>query len=369
MKNVTLLDRLRYRFDNSMSRGPASLIIWLALITLVLVLGTSLFVLLMGSDPDKDLPEILWDLLYQSLTPNPVDPKAGSTVFLGTMLFATMGSLLLVSIFIGILTNAIDHRLQQLRKGRSRVIETNHTLILGWSPKVFSILSELVIANENQVKPRVVVLAVPDDDLREVAGRVAGGMRDGAVAVHTSGIHGTEVLAPCGPNIAAIHPAQTIPEPTTDLTGVYFGVTAPEHVQEWARWLVGELGGVAVEVPEADRVLYHAALSMASNFTVALAGDAAGLLGDADALAPLLRQTVDNVARLGADAALTGPIVRGDAGTIRAHLAALTERAPHLLESYVANARRTLDRAVKAGRIDAAKARAISEALEEAMVR
>ena len=113
MKNVTLLDRLRYRFDNSMSRGPASLIIWLALITLVLVLGTSLFVLLMGSDPDKDLPEILWDLLYQSLTPNPVDPKAGSTVFLGTMLFATMGSLLLVSIFIGILTNAIDHRLQQ----------------------------------------------------------------------------------------------------------------------------------------------------------------------------------------------------------------------------------------------------------------
>src|SRR5438552_10050934 len=58
MKNVTLLDRLRYRFDNSMSRGPASLIIWLALITLVLVLGTSLFVLLMGSDPDKDKVEM-----------------------------------------------------------------------------------------------------------------------------------------------------------------------------------------------------------------------------------------------------------------------------------------------------------------------
>src|SRR5438093_581041 len=171
MKNVTLLDRLRYRFDNTMSRGPASLIIWLALITLVLVLGTSLFVLLMGSDPDKDLPEILWDLLYQSLTPNPVEPKAGSTVFLGTMLFATMGSLLLVSIFIGILTNAIDHRLQQLRKGRSRVIESDHTLVLGWSSQIFAIIAELVIANANRRSACITVLADKDkvemeDDIR-----------------------------------------------------------------------------------------------------------------------------------------------------------------------------------------------------------
>jgi predicted short-subunit dehydrogenase-like oxidoreductase (DUF2520 family) len=215
----------------------------------------------------------------------------------------------------------------------------------------------------------VVVLAVPDDVLGDVATRVSGGLRDGAVVVHTSGIRGTEVLAPCGPNVAAIHPAQTIPEPTTDLAGVYFAVTAPDYMRDWSRWLVAELGGIPVDVPENQRALYHAALSMASNFTVALAGDAADLLGNPDALAPLLRQTVDNVARLGADAALTGPIVRGDAGTVRAHIAALTERAPQLLEAYVANGRRTLDRAVKAGRIDAAKARGVSEALEEAMVR
>ncbi|MGH2726683.1 MAG: DUF2520 domain-containing protein, partial [Actinomycetota bacterium] len=163
--------------------------------------------------------------------------------------------------------------------------------------------------------------------------------------------------------------AQTIPEPTSDLAGVYFGVTAPEHMKDWASWFVGELGGVAVDVAEESRVLYHAALAIASNFTVALAGDAAELLGDPAMIAPLLAQTVDNVARLGADRALTGPIVRGDAGTVRMHLAALASRAPQLLESYIANARRTLDRSVRSGRLDPDKALAVTEALEAALVR
>jgi predicted short-subunit dehydrogenase-like oxidoreductase (DUF2520 family) len=215
----------------------------------------------------------------------------------------------------------------------------------------------------------VVVIAVPDDAVEATARRVARGKRDGAVVIHTSGIHGAGVLASCGPDVAAIHPAQTIPEPSTDLAGVYFGVTAPEHTRAWAAWFVTELGGIAIDVAEEQRALYHAALSIASNFTVALAADAADLLGDPDALAPLLRQTVENVVRLGGDAALTGPVVRGDAGTVRAHIAALTAGAPQLLEAYAANARRALDRAVKAGRLDAAQAKAVSEALEEAMVR
>jgi predicted short-subunit dehydrogenase-like oxidoreductase (DUF2520 family) len=124
-----------------------------------------------------------------------------------------------------------------------------------------------------------------------------------------------------------------------------------------------------VTVPEERRALYHAALSMASNFTVAIAGDAAELLGEPAILGPLLAQSVANVGRLGADAALTGPIVRGDAGTIRTHVDALAASAPHLLEVYVANARRTLERAVRSGRLDGAKARAVAEVLEEALVR
>lgn len=215
----------------------------------------------------------------------------------------------------------------------------------------------------------VVVCAVPDDALDEVIEQVARGLPPGAVVIHTSGISGADVLAPCGPNVAAIHPAQTIPESDTSLDGVSFGVTAPPHMTAWAKWFVGELGGRVVEIPEEKRALYHAALSMASNFTVALAGDAADLLGDPEILAPLIAQSVENADRLGADRALTGPIVRGDAGTVRKHLAALTANAPHLLESYVANARRTLDRAVASGRLDASRAKAVAEALEEAMVR
>jgi predicted short-subunit dehydrogenase-like oxidoreductase (DUF2520 family) len=212
----------------------------------------------------------------------------------------------------------------------------------------------------------VVLIAVPDDVLAETARRVATGLCEGAVVIHTSGIAGTDVLAPCGRNVAAIHPAQTIPEPTTDLAGVFFGVTSPDHMAGWAAWFVGELAGVPIAIPEADRALYHAALSMASNFTVALAGDAADLLGNREALGPLLRQTVDNVMRLGGDEALTGPIVRGDAGTVRKHLAALDDKAPHLVEAYVANARRALDRATRSGRLDPTKARAVAEALAEA---
>lgn len=237
--------------------------------------------------------------------------------------------------------------------------------------RVFDALGRipLVRSEDAALSASVVVCAVPDDALLDTATRVAKGLEPGAVVVHTSGISGAEALSACGPNVAAIHPAQTIPEPTTDLGGVFFGVTAPEHMKPWAAWFVGELGGTPVDIPEGSRVLYHAALAMASNFTVTIAGDAADLLGDRAMLAPLIGQSVENVARLGADEALTGPIVRGDAGTVRKHLAALTAGAPHLLESYVANARRTLDRAVRSGRLDASKARAVAEALEEALVR
>ncbi|MCL4507579.1 MAG: potassium transporter TrkA [Chloroflexi bacterium] len=161
-KRITFLTRLRYDIDNTLSRGPAGLIVWLAAISCLLVLGATLFVVAAGRDPDKSLGVILWDILYQTLTPNPVDPTSGSNTFLYTMLFSTIGNLFLVSVFIGILTNTIDNRIQNLRKGRSFVIEHNHTLILGWSPKIFVIISQLIIANENKKNPRIVILADKD---------------------------------------------------------------------------------------------------------------------------------------------------------------------------------------------------------------
>jgi predicted short-subunit dehydrogenase-like oxidoreductase (DUF2520 family) len=212
----------------------------------------------------------------------------------------------------------------------------------------------------------VVVIAVPDDALAEVVPQVARCLRAGATVVHTSGIHGASVLAPCGERVAATHPAQAIPAACASLAGVWFGVTCSDAMRPWADRFVTDMGGVPFRVAEEDRPRYHAALAMASNFAVALAGDAGDLLGEPRLLEPLLRQTMANVIDLGADQALTGPVVRGDAGTVRAHLRALP---PELIESYVANGRRTLERAVRAGRLDAAGAQAVAEALDEVMVR
>ena len=174
MKNSSLRERIRYRFDNTMSRGPGGLIGWLTLISLVLVVGVSLVVKVAGADSDKGFVEIVWNILFQTMTPNPVDTKAGSLVFLGGMLFVTFGSIFMVSIFIGILTNVIDVKIQSLRKGRSNVLEEDHTVIIGWSPQVFTIISELVEANASRKEACVVVLA--DKDKIEMEDELAAQM-------------------------------------------------------------------------------------------------------------------------------------------------------------------------------------------------
>ena len=212
----------------------------------------------------------------------------------------------------------------------------------------------------------VVVISVPDDSLFEAAGVVARLAKPGTAVVHTCGLEGLAPLFDCGPLVAAIHPASPVARPGQPLDGVTFGVTCPEGMRAWADDFVRDLGGNSCHVTDEQRVLYHAALVMASNFAVTLAGDAADLLGDREMLMPLLRATVENIAELGPDAALTGPIVRGDAGTVRRHLGALPQ---HLVELYVVNARRTLARARAAGRIDDERARALDTVLDEALVR
>jgi len=185
----------------------------------------------------------------------------------------------------------------------------------------------------------LVVIAVPDDALDEAAGLVARLGRPGTVVAHTCGMAALEPLAECGPLVAAIHPAIPVATTETSFAGAPFGVTCAPGLEVWCEALVASIGGTAFPVPAEQRVSYHAALAIASNFTVALVGDAAELTGSFELLVPLMRATVENIARLGPEAALTGPIARGDVGTVRAHLAALP---PHLVEPYVVMARRTL---------------------------
>ena len=163
MKKFDWKARLRYKFDNTLSKGSGALIGWLGIITLILVIVAIGIILVAQSVPQGNTPiDIAWDVLYQALTPNPVDPTSFPPLFMVVTFFVTLGSLFIVSILIGILSNEIEDRVTALRRGRSLVIEEGHTLILGWSNQIFTILNELMIANENQPKGRIVVLADQD---------------------------------------------------------------------------------------------------------------------------------------------------------------------------------------------------------------
>lgn len=180
----SLRERLRYRFDNSMARGPSALVGWLAVATLVLIVVFTVLVLVtrLAPAPDGERPGVrqqLFNSLMHALDPGTVAGDTGSWRFLLTMLVLTVLGLFIVSALIGVIATALDARLMELRRGRSRVLEQDHTLILGWSDAVLTILRELSIANESRRRPAVVILAPRDkvemeEEIRERAGDLRG---------------------------------------------------------------------------------------------------------------------------------------------------------------------------------------------------
>jgi ion channel POLLUX/CASTOR len=158
----TFKQKFQYWLDNNFARGPLVLILWLAVGTLFFVLVMTVISLIPGIRPEgQGLQQVFWNILFQALTPNPFDTTV-DWQFLVVMLVVTLGSLFMVSILIGTLTSGIEAKMDQLREGRSIVLEQGHTIILGWSPQVFTIISELVIANENQKNPAIAILADRD---------------------------------------------------------------------------------------------------------------------------------------------------------------------------------------------------------------
>ena len=212
----------------------------------------------------------------------------------------------------------------------------------------------------------LVLMTVPDDVLPGlVAGLAATGAAvEGRLIAHASGRHGLGVLDPvarAGALPLALHPVMTFtgrPDDIDRLAGISFGVTAPDPLRPVAEALVVEMGGEPVFIAEEQRDLYHAALASGANYLVTLVVQASDLLRDAGVthparmLGPLLSAALDNALRLG-DAALTGPVARGDADTVASHVNALRADAPEALPAYLALARLTADRAVAAGTLSA----------------
>lgn len=236
--------------------------------------------------------------------------------------------------------------------------------------------AEILPPDETVATAEFVLLAVPDDVLRPLVSGLAdtGAWRAGQLAAHTSGSHGIGVLDPAaarGVLALALHPVMTFagrPEDLDRLDGAAFGVTALDELRPVAESLVLEMGGEPVWVPEAARPRYHAALSIGSNHLVTLVNDTLSLLSGAGVaeparlVAPLLSASLDNVLRLG-DAALTGPVSRGDVATVRQHIASLTDAAPDVLPSYLALARRTAERAHATGQLTGEQLAAVEDVL------
>ena len=172
----TFRQRLQYYFDNLMSRGTPAMIGFLFVLSLIVVLVAGTVISLAGITPGEggerlSFGEAMWASLMRTLDAGTMGGDTGVT-FRFVMLLVTLGGIFVVSALIGVLNNAIESQMERLRKGRSMVLESNHTVILGWSAQVFTILNELMTANENQSNARIVILANKDkvemeDDIRE----------------------------------------------------------------------------------------------------------------------------------------------------------------------------------------------------------
>jgi len=228
----------------------------------------------------------------------------------------------------------------------------------------------------------LVLLTVPDEVLPSlIAGLSAtSSWQAGQLVVHTSGRYGTAIFeAASGHHILglALHPVMTFTGTSMDLLRLVdcsFGITAPVALRAVAEALVLEMGAEPVWIDELDRPMYHAGLAHGANHLVTLVAQAIQVVSSAgvqDAqrlIAPLLHAALDNALRLG-DGALTGPVARGDAGTVGAHLAQLSQQTPDIRPTYVALARATAERALASGRLTAADAEPLLDILAAAKER
>jgi len=224
--------KFQYRFDNLMSRGTPAMVGMLFLLSLIVVFLAGAIISAAGLMQEGETArlsfgEAAWESLMRTLDSGTMGGDTG-TGFRIVMLFVTLGGIFVVSALIGVLSNGLETQMERLQKGRSQVLENNHTVVLGWSPQIFTVLNELMIANENQHNARLVVLSEKDkvemeDEIRErveVKGRTRIICRNGS---------------PIDPNdieIASPHSAKSIivlpPEnndPDTDVIKTVLAIT------------------------------------------------------------------------------------------------------------------------------------------------
>jgi len=178
MKSPTLKQRLQYWFDNYMSRGAGALILALFVLSTLIIFLIAAVVKITGNAPNNEtLYDLVWMALLRTLDSGTMGGDSGSFFFMVMMLAVTFGGIFVVSALIGIINNGLEDKLDELRKGRSAVLENDHTLILGWNSQVFTIISELILANESR-KSGAVIVVMADQDKVEMEDAIAGRIED-----------------------------------------------------------------------------------------------------------------------------------------------------------------------------------------------
>ncbi len=156
---------LRYAFDKSMAGGAMALIGWLALISLIVITLAGAFLAVTGIAPEGGEPvsfiEGTWESLMRTFDAGTMGGDQGWGFRL-VALVVTLAGIFVFSALIGVISSGLENKLDELRKGRSRVLEVDHTIILNWSPSIFDVISELVIANRSRKHPRIVIMSSRD---------------------------------------------------------------------------------------------------------------------------------------------------------------------------------------------------------------
>jgi predicted short-subunit dehydrogenase-like oxidoreductase (DUF2520 family) len=228
-------------------------------------------------------------------------------------------------------------------------------------------------------RAEVSLIATPDDAIEPTCAEIvdAGGVTTGSIVAHLSGATSLDALSAAesaAATVLSLHPLQTLPDVPSAvqrLVGCPIAVTARTDTgRAVGELLAADVGGRPFALADEAKPLYHAAAVFASNYLVtitALARDVgvvAGLDDPIALLAGLQATTLANLGEMGPERALTGPAVRGDAGTIARHLDALAASAPDAVPAYVALARATLEVAQRSGRLDAESRTGVEEVLD-----
>jgi voltage-gated potassium channel Kch len=151
-----------YRFDSFMERGTIALIAGLGVVSLLIILGVVVALEVIGSDQGFGIPTLIWMSMLRTLDPGTMGGDEGSPSFVLGMLAVTLGGIFVISTLIGILNNGLQEKLATLRKGRSRVLEHDHVVILGWSQQIFAVIGELLVGGAGRKRTSIVVLADRD---------------------------------------------------------------------------------------------------------------------------------------------------------------------------------------------------------------